>query len=218
MTMSNENILVCHYCGNRVPMEFVAVHRGQKLFEQVEAKKYMEDFDVSVYRCPTCNGISVFADFSVYPAHDSLAGRRIYPHGAKLVPEPHKVASTDCVPRRIQKLYVEIAPLRHIAPNAFVGQIRRALEFICHEQNANGRTLFEQLRDLTSRGAFPGHFADVTDLMRNVGNLGVHAGERDVDIWDAELVDDFFRSVVEYVYVTPSKIERLRQRLDMRNA
>jgi hypothetical protein len=178
----------------------------------------MEDFDISVYRCPTCSGISVFADFSAYPAHPSLAGRRIYPQGAKLVPEPHKVASIDCVPRRVQSLYEEIAPLRHIAPNAFVGQIRRALEFICHEQNANGRTLFEKLRDLTSRGTFPGHFADVTDLMRNVGNLGAHVGERDVDIWDAELIDDFFRLVVEYVYVTPSKIERLRQRLDMRNA
>ena len=143
--MSDENILVCHYCGNCVPMEFVAIHRGEKMFEQVEAKKCMEDFDVSIYRCPTCKGLSVFADFASYPLQDSMAARRVYPPGAKLVPEPHKVASNDCVPRRIQMLYEEIAPLRHIAPNAFVGQIRRVLEFICQEQDANGRTLFVHL-------------------------------------------------------------------------
>ncbi|MDI9433948.1 MAG: hypothetical protein QM570_19705 [Planctomycetota bacterium] len=44
--MSNDSILMCHYCGNRVPMEFMAVHRGQKLFEKIEAEAYMEDFDV----------------------------------------------------------------------------------------------------------------------------------------------------------------------------
>jgi hypothetical protein len=27
-------------------MEFMAVHRGQKLFEKIEAEAYMEDFDV----------------------------------------------------------------------------------------------------------------------------------------------------------------------------
>jgi hypothetical protein len=218
VTVPNENIFVCHYCGNRVPMEFVAAHRGQKLYEQVEAKKYFQDFDVSVYQCPTCNGVSVFADFTKYPRHDSIAARRIYPPGAKLVPDPHKVASKDCVPSHIQTLYEEIAPLRYIAPNAFAGQIRRALEFISQEQKAKGRTLFEQLRDLTSRGAFPGHFADVTDLMRTVGNLGAHATDRDVDMWEAELLDDFFLAIIEYVYVTPSKIERLRRRLGSRKA
>ena len=173
-------------------MEFVAVHHGKKLFEQVEERKFFQGFDISIYRCPTCDGISVFADFTKYPRYNSLAARRIYPLGAKLVPDINKVASKDCVPKHIQLLYEEIAPLKHIAPNSFAGQIRRALEFIAQEQNAKGQTLFEQLRDLTSRGAFPGHFSNITDLMRKVGNIGVHATDHEVDIWDAELLDDFF--------------------------
>jgi len=199
-------------------MEFVAVHHGKRLYEQVEARKFFQDFDISVYRCPTCDGICVFADFIKYPRHNSLAARRIYPPGAKLVPDIHKVASKGCVPKHIQLLYEEIAPLRHIAPNAFAGQIRRALEFTTQEQKATGHTLFDQLRDLTSRGAFPGHFSNITDLMRRVGNIGVHATHHDVDIWEAELLDDFFLAVIEYLYVTPSKIERLRARLAARNA
>jgi len=53
--------------------------------------------------------------------------------------------------------------------------------------------------------------------MRQIGNLGAHAGTEDVSVWDAELLDDFFCSVVEYVYVAPSRIERLKQRLGIRN-
>jgi hypothetical protein len=48
--------------------------------------------------------------------------------------------------------------------------------------------------------------------MRKVGNLGAHAGDDEVDFWDAELLDEFFRFVVEYVYITPSRILRLKQR------
>jgi hypothetical protein len=50
----------------------------------------------------------------------------------------------------------------------------------------------------------------MTDLMRRVGNLGAHAGDEEVDFWDAELLDEFFRLVVDYVYITPSRIERQR--------
>ena len=68
-----------------------------------------------------------------------------------------------------------------------------------------------------ARGTFPGYFAEITDLMRQIGNLGAHAGDEDVNFWDAELLDDFFRSVVEYVYIAPSEIERLKQRIRSRN-
>ena len=75
-----------------------------------------------------------------------------------------------------------------------------------------------KLKDLVAKGTFPGYFSEITDLMRQIGNLGSHAGESDVDFWDAELLDDFFRSVVEYIYIAPSKIERLKERINIRPA
>ena len=54
--------------------------------------------------------------------------------------------------------------------------------------------------------------------MRQIGNLGAHAGDGEVDFWDAELLDDFFRAVVEYVYVVPSKIARMKQRISQASA
>lgn len=92
-------------------------------------------------------------------------------------------------------------------------QVRRALEFICNEQGATGKTLYEKLKVLVTNETFPGHFEEMTDLMRKVGNLGAHAGDDEVDFWDAEILDEFFRFVVEYVYITPSRIQKLKQRL-----
>ena len=215
--MGNDTeLLVCYHCGNRVPQKRVGYQRGQELFEHIDGTRYAEDFDYSLYECPTCQGISIYGDFAAYPLADSMEQRRLYPKGSHLLPESHKVASNDCIPQRIVKTYEEIWPLRHIAPNAFAGQIRRALEFICRDQNARGKTLFDQLKDLASCGTFPGHFSEVTDLMRQIGNIGSHAGDDEVEFGDAELLDDFFRAVVEYVYVVPSRIARMKQRFSTR--
>ena len=218
ITAKDSEVLVCYHCANAVPQQRVGSFRGQQLYEHIDGRRFNEDFAYDLYQCPTCQGISIYGDFVKYPCSQTLAARRIYPRGSHLLPESHKLASTECVPQRIMKLYEEIWPLRHIAPNAFAGQIRRALEFICRDQKAQGSNLFQQLKDLVARGTFPGYFAEITDLMRHIGNLGAHAGDEDLDFWDAELLDDFFRSVVEYVYIAPSKIERLKQRISSRNA
>lgn len=209
-------ISLCYHCGNRVPLVQVGSYLGRQLFEHMEGERFDEAFEYFVYSCPTCEGVSIFGDLVKYPSGRSLDERRLYPQGNRLLPERHKLVLSDCVPARIISLYNEVWPLRHIAPDAFAGQVRRALEFICLDQKAKGRTLAEQLKDLAARGTFPGHFAEMTDLMRHVGNLGVHAGETSVDFWDAELLDDSFRSVVEYVYIAPSRIERMRQRAGVR--
>lgn len=163
--------IICYHCGNRTPQKNVGYKRGQELFDHLNGQRKSEDFDYHLYQCLTCNGISLYGDF-VYSTCDSMEACLLYPRSNRLVPERHKVDSPDCVPKKIVKIYDEIWPLRHIAPNAFAGQIRRALEFICHDQNALGKTLFEKLKDLVNRGTFPGYFYEITDLMRQIGNIG----------------------------------------------
>lgn len=204
---------LCFHCGNRVPLQKIAEHHGQELFEHIEDQRYSEDFEYHLYQCPTCRGITIYGDFTEYPRARDSSYKRIYPEGSRLLPEKHKIASTECVPEKVIRLYEQSWPLRHIAPGAFAVQVRKALEHICNDQGATGKALVEKLKDLAARQTFPGHFGEMTDLMRKIGNLGAHAGEDEIDYWDAELLDEFFRSVVEYVYITPSRIKRMKQRL-----
>ena len=99
-------------------------------------------------------------------------------------------------------------PLRYLVPTAFVAQIRRVLECVCEEQGAVGRHLFQKLENLANRGTFPGHLRDITHRIRKVGNERAHAGGEDSDVWGAERIDEFFRFVVEYVYVAPARLKR----------
>jgi hypothetical protein len=138
-TAKESEVLVCYHCTNTVPQQRVGSYQGQQLYEHIDGRRFNEDFAYDLYQCPTCRGISIYGDFVKYPAHQTLAARRIYPRGSHLLPESHKLASAECVPHRIMNLYEEIWPLRHIAPNAFAGQIRRALEFICRDQKAQSK-------------------------------------------------------------------------------
>jgi len=103
--------------------------------------------------------------------------------------------------------------LRHTAPGAFANQIRRALEFICGSENAKGSNLFEQLRDLAQRGVLPTGLIDVAALIRQVGNIGSHASTKEISRWDAELLDSLFRMILEYVYIGPARLDRLKARM-----
>jgi len=185
------------------------------LFEQAEDDVYFEDYTWFLYKCGTCGGLNMYGDFfRVYQLNmNNLLDAKLYPKGSGLLPPSHMISPSDPIPSHILKLYEEVWPLRHRSPSAFIGQIRRLLEYICVDQKASGKDLYGKLQDLITKGILPGYFGDITDLLRVVGNLGAHASDKTLDIWDAELIDEFFRFVIEYVYVAPAKIKRMKERM-----
>lgn len=170
-----------------------------------------------MYNCGTCQGLNLYgAFFGIDTRPDSFETARIYPVGADILPPPHTVSPSQPVPEHILRLYEEVWPLRHRAPAAFIGQIRRTLEYICVHQNAVGKDLFNKLQDLGAKGILPGYFAQITDLLREVGNMGAHATTEELSVWDAELIDEFFRALLNYVYIAPARIKRMQERLNAR--
>ena len=43
-----------------------------------------------------------------------------------------------------------------------------------------------------------------------IANLGAHYAEIDVQPSDADIVDEFFRAIIEYIYIAPAKVARIR--------
>jgi hypothetical protein len=93
-------------------------------------------------------------------------------------------------------------------------QIRRALEAICIERGATKGTLVQNIEELANRGEIPKTLAEASDLLRLVGNLGAHAGDRDVHPLQAHSLGRFFRAIIEYLYVSPKKIQEFRASLE----
>ena len=53
----------------------------------------------------------------------------------------------------------------------------------------------------------------MTDVLRIFGNRGAHAASKEVKPVHTLAIDDFFRAVVEYVYVAPSKLSEFHKSL-----
>lgn len=140
----------------------------------------------------------------------------LFPPGPDIVPPRHTlVSSASPIPGEVTKVYRDSWPLRHTAPSAFANQIRRALEFVCKDRGAAGNTLHQQLADLARRNVFPPELAEIADLVREVGNRGSHAEAQEVDVWDAELLDELFKTLLRFIYLGPSHAKRMRERLSV---
>ncbi len=118
------------------------------------------------------------------------------------------------VPERIRAAYEEASRIREIAPNAFAVQIRRALEALCEDRGAKGRNLSARIEDLSKKGELPSALVQITDVMRLVGNIGAHGVGESVHPLQVYAIDDFFKVVVEYVYVAPAKLQEFKARFE----
>ncbi len=210
-------ILDCSHCGNRTPHTHQFQYSHSMFWDELDSDdKIYNPFTWLAYSCGTCGGLNLFgAFFGIDIEVDDLPRAKLHPKGADILPPPHTLSPNQPVPAKVLRLYEEVWPLRHRAPAAFIGQVRRLLEFVCADQEASGKDLFAQLQDLSAKGVFPGYFSQISDLLRKVGNMGAHAAQEELSVWDAELIDDFFRSIVDYVYIAPARIRRMERRLKM---
>lgn len=210
--MGSDWIRLCPHCNNVAPHQLIYDGVVSKLYDEIqvsdaETRKILENFVYILLQCSTCQDYSLIGGFNLELPESQSQFPVLYPDSDDL---------GSSVPEKLRKVYGEASRIRRKAPNAYAGQIRRALEFLCKDQEATGGNLYEQLKSLVAKGVIPPTLAEMTTLIRLLGNLGVHATDDEVSIWDAQLIDEFFRSIVEYVYVAPSKIARLKSRLTQR--
>ena len=59
------------------------------------------------------------------------------------------------------------------------------------------------------KGEIPPVLAEMATILRLLGNVGAHLTEEPVKPPDTWVIDDFFRAVIEYVYVAPSRIKEI---------
>lgn len=209
--MSNQeirNVAFCPHCGNRAPQRLALEQQFQSRAYTMDGRLLKDDLPSTFYIaiCETCNEILVYVDEA------SIAPGREYFTSSILV-WPDRGQLGRAVPEKIREIYSEAFRIKSLAPNAFAVQIRRALEAITEDRGIKKGSLFERLKKLVNQGVLPPVLAEMTDLIRLLGNIGAHSNVSVVRPGHARVIDDFFRAIVEYVYVAPDKLERLKTNL-----
>ena len=197
----------CPHCGNTTPHEL--------LFECAAPLIWYGDNDIpsrqedqepgqeyALIRCLTCRDLSLYSNIDVvgwqWP-------RLEYPSNYDLDP---------CVPLIISANYKEARRVQNISPNAFAVLIRRALEALCYDRGLTKGTLASCLKELASKGEIPDKLVEASSVLRELGNAGAHHSIRQVTIPMTWAMDSFFRTLIEYVYVAPSKMQKFQQSLE----
>ena len=204
--MNREQVLACPHCGNNTPQVIVYTHTIHNETYDSEGK-YYATFDAYYYvvKCKTCHDISLFLDWE-YSENPGLLSE------ASLL-FPLLKQFSENIPEEIRKTYNEARKIINISPDAFSVLIRKSLEYLCHDQGVTGKNLKNMLNKLAEKGTIPKTLSQMTDAIRLVGNIGAHASEFHFGKEEAKLLDEFFIAIVEYVYIAPTKIEKLQTRI-----
>lgn len=201
----NKEVLLCRHCGN----ETLHTVLYQYDYDLMTWDRSRNNFPVRAYcflvKCETCMKPSLYGNWDLSDDPNNLKeAKLLYPISGEM---------PKIVPEEIRNTYRKASRIKRIDPNAFAVQIRRALEYMCKDQDAKGKTLQAKLQDMGEREMIPPTLVETTDVLRNLGNIGAHAGEAEVTSESANIVDDFFRLIVEYIYIIPNKVEEITEKM-----
>ncbi|WP_328982799.1 DUF4145 domain-containing protein [Streptomyces mirabilis] len=144
------------------------------------------------------------------PTFGEVRRRVIWPE-----PVPRKVGPE--VPARIRDLFDEAARTESAGAMRLAGAGYRAVvEEICKDRGASGRTLYDKITDLESRG-LPSDVTQALHEARMVGNDSLHDG---LEYASDELVDiaELVTEVTVILYVQPAQRARLAAARQARRA
>ncbi len=92
--------------------------------------------------------------------------------------------------------------------------IRKSLEQICEDQNVNGRNLYEKISKLSESGIIPNKIMELASLIRHIGNISAHKNDL-IDVWDDDIIDEFFHIIADYIYSLDSQINMLKMKWEV---
>ena len=195
----------CPHCCNRAPHTLLCSQHYESIgWTTADGDKMPYDAMYFIARCETCKEIIIYHSIE---DNDFNSSELIWP----------SVGLDQTVPKEISHIYEEAVRIKHIAPNAFAVQIRRALEALCKDRKTKNQSLARQLKELSDKGEIPTTLSEASDILRLIGNVGAHASETDVHPLQAMAIDNFFKAIVEYVYVSPTKIKEFKEQMNQYN-
>ena len=168
-----------------------------------------DQINYRLYKCDICSEFTFQRVRREWTEVKSARGKRtiVEEKLEQLYPPP--TALPVEVPERVREIYEEAISIRSKSPSSFVVQIRRALEAIANERKAPSGVLHKQIEWMINNNLLPVTFGKMIHITRIFGNLGAHDAKKGVSLEDTEIVDEFFRAIIEYLYIAPAKVERV---------
>lgn len=214
-TKEIRNVGICPHCENRAPHTLLGSYsyRLELAWTLDGEGDYWETRVCFVAVCDTCDHILLYGASTDFELGEELDDEELFGDAELLWPLMSRRLHRSA-PKPVAEIYNEARAIKSASPSAYAVNIRRALETICNDRGCKKARLIDQLRELAERGEIPPVLAQVTHILRVLGNIGAH---KKLDARHVEAIDEFFHAVVEYIYVAPSKVREFQKTLDAAN-
>ena len=177
----------------------------------------------SVLLCPICdqyNIISAYWDntygkleyadeYDLYGG-DNVDESIIFPIHSNLVS-----SKSDLVPDTIIKTFRKAIELKLYDEESCLIKLRKTLELICNDQNADGNNLLEKITNISEKGIIPVTLTSASTIIRKLGNIGAHESDININSNEIKCVIELVEYIIQYIYVLPKEIEKIDKKFNL---
>ncbi len=198
-------ILTCVNCGKVTDHNLV--HREDYIADIPEAEgdhSIGNERWLAILICKTCKKPSVYRNEWNDKQH-KWESIRIYP-----IP----VQAPREVPPKIRKTFDDAISMLKKSPSLTAVGIRKCLEGICDDKQAQGDTLMEKINYLGVNGFIPMPLSDMMDTSQTIRNIGSHFGNMDISLDELNVLIEYTLAMLECLYVVQDRINSVRMSIN----
>ncbi len=201
-----ENPVACGHCYNISKMEIIGNGYVTETEDVDENYSFEYGDTYQIVKCPACNKIN-FVSFSWHEHWPEARPNYI-------VLYPQNGAEPVGLPDHILKAYRAAEKVRTVYISAYAILLRRILEEVCLNRQAQGSNLAAMLKDLASKQEIPEKLVNVAKGLRELGNIGAHAGEGELGEDEVPILKALCDAILEYIYSAPHLAELAESKLN----
>lgn len=159
-----------------------------------------------MYLCPVCNRFTI----ELVMTNSFETNQYGVPIETKKVLYPSIDTSLKRLPHGVREAFQASLKVRHIDGAVCAIAIRRTLEKMCKDKNAEGKGLYNKLKFLSENGTIPPILDEMSNIIKDIGNEAAHADDIEFDDVVISSLIRFTEIILEYVYVLPKEIKRIQ--------
>jgi hypothetical protein len=198
-------ILTCAQCGKISDHELVHCEDYTKDVDESQADHPSEDVHwLAILECKSCKKPSVYHD-----EWDDIQQKWV-----ATLTYPVPIQAPKEVPPKIQKLFNDAILLLGKSTSMTAVGIRKCLEGICDDKQAEGNTLKERISYLSSNGFIPLPLSEMMESNQTIGKIGSHFGNMEISLEEVNVLIDYSLAMFECLYVVQDKLKTVQQSID----
>ena len=217
----NENPIIkrphtCFHCGNTGVLKFLTqtgwVNEEKEYDEwgNVQFQAVVEHEDWFVFECPVCHKPVIISEYCFdaadYPDNDWEIETRY----------PNVAVDPEGVPKEIYTAFESAIKTKGIDRSICLLSLRRVLEMICKNENADGKDLQAKIGSLIEKQHFSTAIGDACWIIRQLGNDAAHADQVDVYDNDIDQIIYYIATIINYLYALPYCTEKMKEKIENR--